>query len=1484
MMQERHQLLNAFLEAHIAGEAYAGISSQILTDVERVYKLVFKSPLVPEALRLLLAGDYLGVLTQSALSRDIVSVVVQTTGKGTNPAGWYDALTITLTRTIMSANGAAAVEELDTYVLICGIAALCAFTQVNVAGLPLAAVPESEATAASATLERLLSDVSVSRQSIAALRLNGEDSYPCVYFPLLVLFARAILNGVYDRRALRGPSAFTLPAARVWALRALAAHNSTLLDNTAVVSETAKLVFKDVELAYRLGAFRGVRSYPTVVSDAATFSGTEIDTESDIDAPLAAPGGMAPLYFKATASDASASDNGTDTDAVAVTGTAGNRTGGINGGDGDDDDDDDDDDDGNNGGHSQMMSAGMVPHPASAAAYHFPSPADAASGHSSLSASPADAAAAVGHSSLSEQARRSVHRSVRRALRTTICLEAAQLARAYWQFPLSKRLLAAATAAAGCTGRLTGVLGKRTRYQATAKAQLVLIGATESEMLSLPGFDEEIPICGPVTLGNAIAVPADSDIDKRPTVPVMPLAGALDGTYIADAPLDSYDDTFLTLAAVDKSARNAAIPLLPAAARESAKDCFSALGQAAALAYAEHVRSAQANGELGSQEMLAYVYAPITQELRRAGYNDHLDAAVLPKGTGLSVPGSVAGAGAAVDAHAAAAACVWRSDLLKRPAWGTLTHALYLRSVMEQGDFRRQLRSFAQLETLGALYPPSLSVLAPASLAVAVSPAQSDGSVNALPAPQIPSRASSLAAVRWRMNGLFTSALPPWWLSRRGYADIALRSNLRQAALDVFVQIGLWESVIETYVALGRNAQAERLVRSRLPRSGYLEAALPINNVGIDAGAEIGTEAEPDSASATAAEPGPGPVPPVSSAAGAALAQEAELQARFGAVASSASASLQKRGLDLPEHKLWSLLGDIRRDPAYYTKAWEVSEGSYPRAQRSLGSLAMSARHFAQAYAHFQLSLSVNPANPEIWFVAGACALEMRRWDDAIACFTATVNAKPLYSEGWNNLAAAHLHKGNRRSAFSALEHTVRLNRKSWKVWENYLNCAMDLGKYQEAASALAQLCDLRGQTDAGTLLPVQFSGHQAQMHMMALGQLTKAAVEDALAAFKKNAAEHNRAVAVAGVSEQELVLQQSFLSNKLLEVLAKFENIASSMAAQESSLGGRKRGGGEAAGAGNSVTALLEVRRQANRDRLARLQEARAQAEARGESVPADLMEQIARHEAKDEASNAAFGAAAPTTPAAAAGGLTVSSPVGEEDEEDAEAGDTVGELASAGAIASTRAGTHRADTAAAGAAQGGPQLQVHALPSGLTSEQVPANSGLFQSLGQQYQIFIQDCLARVLAAVQQYAAAASACEKRCALFMRHGSGWEDKEEVVDEVEAAMLDAVRNYTLAHGIERHVEAGTGAGTGATGAGSGAVATAARLFVSRTLGALELAAKNTKSARVEAAAAQARKALARIQQLAPEPVLAPAAGAAADGGYDAYGGGGYEDWR
>jgi tetratricopeptide (TPR) repeat protein len=1215
--------------------------------------------------------------------------------------------------------------------VILGVASLSAFTQVNYAGIPLTKLPESSDSLASTVLYSLLDNNSALNSSqqysertfqLTALKLSGEDVYSCIHFPMLLLLARAVLaaaapnkhttdvtdvvGGVLSRvgyTAVDSADAtaqhyqIRSPSASPMAAPVVQvwALRALSVHQDALIDHTVSVRVELHQLMNQLGRAYGI---PAMLNTANRL----VDTSVSADARDTLPEFMedsTPLSIGASPFDP-ANQSVENTEAVL------------------------------DPAYSHTLAA-------------------------ALAAAPAHDGSGLSH----------VER-FSRSIRACVCLEVARLCRVYWQNQCAQRLLFAASVLAGFRTVLTGVMGKRTRYQVRSHAQLIVVSTTETEMLRAHAhtpaedaavvkamepaatalYDCIVPAGAEPAPGHlAIAEPAVTlDVTKMDLMP--------------DIPLDTMDDVYLATPALDTD---------PAEAIEQADarmrgHHLSWLGHLACLSHAEHIRTNNPSGDLTNSEELAYVNASLMQQYR------------IQRGDGVAVHG---GEGEVVQKNVIDRFDSVNDLYLSLAPWAAHALALHIRSRLELGDHRRQVRSLAQLETIGSVFrneqlvtlQPHDSdcglhrVQASADTVRADTAAEADVLMSQLAlgnsiTASLTMHERRLRLTRWRMSALFTAGCPSWWHHKRAYAEIAIQAKLRQTALDAFVEIGMWEQVIESLVELGRKAQAEALVRSRLPAQGWLAAV-----DGEKLADDVPLIEEVD-------EEAPAPEDAPKTLTAAVVLAENHIQNRFQETGALSSQSSRKKGMDLPEHKLWSLLGDIKDNPEYYHKAWDVSNGTFPRAKRALGRHYFILKEWHRAYRHFMDSLAINSANPEVWFASGVCALELRRFGDAIEAFSRTASINPDHAEAWNNLAACHLHCENTRSAFGALEHAIHLKRDSWKMWENYLNCALDLQEYQKAANALGRLCSLRGTTDAGTLLPVQYSGTQAQLHMFAAAVLTDAATADAMKAFRANMQSKRVAssapVAAYGshnsdsnVPADHSVIEQSFLSFQVLSVLTQMESIAGSMVAQENSLGGRNRGGGIEAGMGNSITAELDLRARVAADR------ARKAAE---------------RQEAEED-----------------------------KDYDEDEADDVVGEL--------------------------GDVAPRERKPRAFESRMVAANNEIVYSLAQRYQVFIADCLARLHAGVQQYVSSAQARERQATLIMRDGTDWSKDETVLAELEDVALECIRMYRLAADIDKAVSKETGESAanmnGTSEMNAAGCYTAARFFANRMASGLQLALRS-----------------------------------------------------
>ena len=207
---------------------------------------------------------------------------------------------------------------------------------------------------------------------------------------------------------------------------------------------------------------------------------------------------------------------------------------------------------------------------------------------------------------------------------------------------------------------------------------------------------------------------------------------------------------------------------------------------------------------------------------------------------------------------------------------------------------------------------------------------------------------------------------------------------------------------------------------------------------------------------------------------------------------------IRSRLTSTPTPKLHCLLADLTGDITQYETAWQLSNHSYPRAQRSLARHYRDKQQWAASISHSQLALQLNPVFPMEWFSVGHCHLQLSQYTEAAVAFAKVVSYDPDYADGWNNLAACHLHVGADASAVLALAEAVRLNWDSWKVWDNMLLAAVRVKDWNRAMQAVERVMTLK-EKGRGTDPSVQ----QVDAVDVAIVELINSAMVDQVAVSK---------------------------------------------------------------------------------------------------------------------------------------------------------------------------------------------------------------------------------------------------------------------------------------------------------------------------------------------------------------------------------------------
>lgn len=160
--------------------------------------------------------------------------------------------------------------------------------------------------------------------------------------------------------------------------------------------------------------------------------------------------------------------------------------------------------------------------------------------------------------------------------------------------------------------------------------------------------------------------------------------------------------------------------------------------------------------------------------------------------------------------------------------------------------------------------------------------------------------------------------------------------------------------------------------------------------------------------------------------------------------------------------KYWCILGDLEAEPAHWKKSWEISNHSYARAMRSLGSYQYKRENYESAIECYQKALEINPLFEGSWYILGCAAMFAENWEVGSRAFQRVVALDDDQPEAWNNLASIYIKMDRKTDAFLALKHATRVKFDNWKMWQNLLFVSADVGQFSDAIFAMQRVVELR--------------------------------------------------------------------------------------------------------------------------------------------------------------------------------------------------------------------------------------------------------------------------------------------------------------------------------------------------------------------------------------------------------------------------------------
>ena len=371
--------------------------------------------------------------------------------------------------------------------------------------------------------------------------------------------------------------------------------------------------------------------------------------------------------------------------------------------------------------------------------------------------------------------------------------------------------------------------------------------------------------------------------------------------------------------------------------------------------------------------------------------------------------------------------------------WQIYTQALLLRSRIEGYKSRTVERSVLQMQAVVD------QVIADTATIISTAPSSASSTTTTTTfLPRVKTESSAPASKRLRFIWLIDFSTR--WDLEAELASRWVKLGGLRTALEIYERLEMWAEAALCYAATDREGKARILIRRQLFRSSKVNEE-----------------------------------------------QEAE---EYAPDDDDRLEGPERSQLPVNAPRLFCILGDIDTDPAMYERAWEVSNGRYARAQRSLARYYLTVKPPAleKAEEAYTKSLYINRLNHGAWFAMGCVQLELEKWHDAIESFRRTVQLEETDAEAWSNLAAAILRVPTskpskavqqaeddeeeakeeeddddpyrqKREALAALHRASRLKPTDFRIWDNVLTVAASIPPpttpYADIVVAQRHLIDL---------------------------------------------------------------------------------------------------------------------------------------------------------------------------------------------------------------------------------------------------------------------------------------------------------------------------------------------------------------------------------------------------------------------------------------
>lgn len=152
------------------------------------------------------------------------------------------------------------------------------------------------------------------------------------------------------------------------------------------------------------------------------------------------------------------------------------------------------------------------------------------------------------------------------------------------------------------------------------------------------------------------------------------------------------------------------------------------------------------------------------------------------------------------------------------------------------------------------------------------------------------------------------------------------------------------------------------------------------------------------------------------------------------------------------------LMGDMKRDFTWYSRAWEESGGKCAKAMRYLGRYYFDKGEFDDSIVCYEKALVVNKLYPDAWFTLGCAYMKISDFKNGAYSFAQVVSIDDRNTEAWANTANCYVANKRYFEAVTCCEQALKGNRKAFKIWNNYILFSIETLQFYKAMGGVKTL------------------------------------------------------------------------------------------------------------------------------------------------------------------------------------------------------------------------------------------------------------------------------------------------------------------------------------------------------------------------------------------------------------------------------------------